>query len=185
MYSYENPTLVIPNELVLDTSFVVDALITTEPRHAAARQFMLRLVTEQTTVFYNRLLELEFAEVAFKIACIESPMPGSWKAKRNDGRVRRRAGRLTDALMREWNDLLTTVPHLLIELHEVAADVPRFMTQYGLASYDAAHAATATYVGAGGIVTNDRGFGHVAETALTIFTEATGVRTCRQHRGGR
>jgi hypothetical protein len=33
------------------------------------------------------------------------------------------------------------------------------MTDYGLASYDAAHAATAAFVEADGLVTNDVGFG--------------------------
>lgn len=184
VFSYENPALALPSEVVLDTSFVVNALITTEPLHAASRAFMLALVGNDTTIYYNRLLELELAEIAFKVAVREQHGAGSWPHLRTDGRVRRRAGRLTKALIDSWDDLLATVPHLRVELEEVGDLVVDTMTTTGLASYDAAHAATAAFVEADGLVTNDAGFGHVDEAALTLYVDASRVRSCRRRRGG-
>ncbi|WP_423921331.1 PIN domain-containing protein [Frigoribacterium sp. 2-23] len=184
VYVYSSPTLVLPAEVVLDTSFVVDVLVPKEPRHIAAEAFMLALVSNDTTVYYNRLLELELAEIAFKIAVKEQHGNKAWPQKRTDGRVRRRAGRLTADLMASWEALLATVPHLRVELEEVAGLVVDNMNAYGLASYDAAHAATAAYVEAEGLVTNDAGFGLVDATELALYTDASVSRSCRRHRGG-
>ncbi|WP_123733846.1 PIN domain-containing protein [Rathayibacter sp. PhB152] len=185
VYSYEDPALVLPAEVALDTSFVVNVLVTTEPLHAASLGFMLDLVENNSTVFYNRLLELELAEIAFKIAVKEQHGAKAWPRLRADGRVRRRAGRLCKELFDAWGDLLTTVPHLRVELDEVADLVLTTMTAYGLASYDAAHAATAAYVGANGLVANDAGFGQVDAAELALYVDASRVRSCRRRRGGR
>lgn len=183
--SFEDPSLILPEDVVLDTSFVIAALVTTEPLHSAARAFMLRLVTEEVVVYYNRLLEIEFSEVAFKIAVVEQHGRRGWPVKRNDGRVRRRAGHLAGPLRTEWDALLTTLSHSRVELHEVADDVPGIMADHGLASYDAAHAATVQFVGAGALVTTDAGFGRVPATDLSLIVDASRVRSCRRHRGGR
>ena len=146
---------------------------------------MLALVGNDTTIYYNRLLEIELAEIAFKIAVKEQHGAGAWPRLRTDGRVRRRAGRLTRELLHSWEELLTTVPHLRVELEEIADLVVKNMTSYGIASYDAAHAATAAYVAADGLVTNDAGFGHVDADELALYVDALRVRSCRRHRGGR
>lgn len=185
MFSFEDVSLPVPNEVVLDTSFVINVLIAAEPLHFVSQAYMTRLAAEKTTVYYNRLLELEVAEVAFKLAFVEKHGRRDWKRKRGDGRVRRRAGRLSDELRAAWAQLLTAVPHLMIELDEVADGVPTIMTKYGLESYDAAHAATATYVGAGGLVTTDSGFGRVPANVLPLYVDTGRVRTCRRHRGGK
>lgn len=158
--SFESADLVVPEEVVLDTSFVAKSLITTEDHHVACQAFLVRLARAGSTIYYNRLLDLELAESAFKIAVKERHGKLA-HAKRRDGRVRARAGRLTEELLGRWADLLESVPHACIELHEVSADVLGLMRQYGLASYDAAHAATAMYVRAG-LVTTDAGFGAVS-----------------------
>lgn len=145
---------------------------------------MLALVQGGSTIYYNRLVELELAETAFKIAVKEQHGPKAWPAKRSDGRVRRRAGRLTTALLKSWSDLLSTTPHLCVELQEIAAYVPSIMTRYGLASMDAAHAATAAYVGDVAIITSDAGFGAVPEQILPLYVDASRVRSVRRRRGG-
>lgn len=170
---------------MLDTSFVVNVLVTTESLHSASQAFMLALVANDTTIFYNRLLEVELAEIAFKIAVKEQHGAGAWPRLRTDGRVRRRAGRLAKDLLESWEALLGTVPHLRVELDEVAGLVLKNMTSYGIASYDAAHAATAAFVGADGLVTNDAGFGHVDANKLALYVDASRVRSCRRHRGGK
>lgn len=70
---------------MLDRSFVVHALIATEALNGAARKYIERLIELETTVYFNRLLELEH---------------------RKDGRARRRAGRLLADVTREWERTL-------------------------------------------------------------------------------
>ncbi len=183
--SYEDQLQPTPQDVVVDTSFVVRALNPSEQGHEAAQTFLTRLVDAEAVVYFNRLLELELVEVAFKLAVVERHGKKAWPAKRNDGRVRRRAGRLAKDLLGAWADTLRFVPHLCIELEEVSADVPALMTAYGLGSYDAAHAATAIYTEVQGLVTTDAGFGAVPEDLLRLYVDDSRVRSCRRRRGGR
>lgn len=184
MFSFEDASLPLPQEVTLDTSFVVETLSSSEPLHQPCLAYMQRLVAAGVTVYFNRLLEIELAEVAFKLAVTERHGPNGWRARRTDGRVRRRAGRLTADLLTAWADLLSTVPHLRVELHEVADAVPAAMRNWGLASYDAVHAATTQYVQADGLVTTDAGFGSVPANQMRIYTDSSRVRSCRRRRGG-
>lgn len=177
--------MAVPAEVTLDTSFVVEALSASELFHEPCLAYVQRLAAAGSTVYFNRLLEIELVEVAFKLAVIERHGRKGWPAKRRDGRVRRRAGRLTSDLLEAWADLLSTVPHLCVELNEVVDLVPAAMRNWGLASYDAVHAATAQFVQADGLVTTDAGFGSVPTNQLRIYTDDTRVRSCRRRRGGR
>lgn len=173
-----------PDELVLDTSFVVAALNSGEPHHEAAVAYLRRLTSSQSLVVYNRLLEIELVEVAFKLAVKERHGSRGWPAKRNDGRVRRRAGRLAKDLLVSWGEIIATRPSICIELHEVSAQVPDAMTKWGLASYDAVHAVTAIYAGSPNMLTLDAGFSSVSARQLAIFVDRSRVRSCRNRRGG-
>lgn len=145
VFSYEDLALGAPAEVTLDTSFVVRVLVESEPGHAEAAAFMSRLVQNSSTLYYNRILEIELVEAAFRLAIAEQHGKQNL-SKRRDGRVRGRAGRLSRDLFQRWELLLRAVPHLCIELDEVSAEVLDLMTKYGLASMDAAHVATAVFV---------------------------------------
>jgi len=56
------------------------------------------------------------------------------------------------------------------------------MTDYGIASYDAAHAATAIAVGAKAIVTLDTGFALLPSTQLAVYTDRSRLASCRKKR---
>ena len=60
----------LPLVVVLDTSFVVNALLPNEPRHLECRSFVPDLALSHSTILYNRLLEIELAEAAVKLALI-------------------------------------------------------------------------------------------------------------------
>lgn len=173
-----------PPEITLDTSFVVACLSQAEPSHAEALGFLNRAVTNQSLVVYNRLLEIELVEASFKLA-IKEQFGKFNPAKRRDGRVRKRAARLSDDLLGSWRDVLESVPSLCIELQEVADGVPAAMGRRGLASYDAVHALTAIYSSNGYIATTDSGFGSAPASELTIFIDQSRLGACRRHRGGR
>ena len=56
------------------------------------------------------------------------------------------------------------------------------MTSYGLASYDAVHAASAITAGAEAIVTLDTGFALLHPSLLTVYTDRSRVASCRSKR---
>ena len=64
VYAIEDPALILPEVLALDTSFVVEALIETQPLHAVCAGFVERIVEAAPTVVTSELLEVELAEAA-------------------------------------------------------------------------------------------------------------------------
>lgn len=63
----------LPDAVVLDTSFVVRALVDSECGHDEAQAFMERLTRSRSFMLHSALLEIELAEPAFKIAIKERP----------------------------------------------------------------------------------------------------------------
>jgi predicted nucleic acid-binding protein len=181
VHSFEDPGLFVPTELVLDTSFVVEALMPAQKHHASAALFLSRLADNGSTVFFNRLLELELAEAAFQIGLRERHGK-NWKRARHDGRARRRADRVLDRVLAVWASVLSELSWSCIEVHEVVDGVPALMSRLGLASYDALHVATAQLVDVRDMVTLDAGFASVPASVLTLHVDATRVRRCRQLR---
>jgi predicted nucleic acid-binding protein len=184
VYSYEDLLLPCPADALVDTSFVVEAVIPSQPGHAAATRYLKRLAEAETILFFNRLLDLELAEAAFKIALKERFGPRDWQRRRSDGRARRRAGRLMSEAAEAWEEMLLYFSGARIELDAVAAGVPQLMRQFGLASYDAVHAATAIHTGVAAIITRDTDFAALPQGTATIFTDSGRVATCRKRRGG-
>jgi len=64
-----------------------------------------------------------------------------------------------------------------VDIDDVLRVVPELMSRFGLASYDAVHAATALRGNAVGIVTTDVGFASLPSTTA-IYTDATRVARC-------
>lgn len=182
VYSFEDPTLLPPGELALDTSFVVHALVPRQVLHPQCRGFLERVSESDGTVFFNRLLEVELAEALFKIAVKEQHGNKGWPTKRLDGRVRRRAGRLMEEAFEAWNEVLDAVNWARIELHEVAEAVPSLMRDFGLSSNDAVHAATTEFAGAAALVTTDSDFAAVPADRLVLLTPASLVGATRRKR---
>jgi len=132
-------------------------------------------------LYFSRLLDLELAETAYRIALTERFGTKRHRAMRTDGRALRRAFRLTTQLQESWLAVLAASRWARVEVEVVMPDVPLLMAR-GLGSYDAVHAATAIAVGVNALVTLDKGFGLVREEDLVIVTDATYLRGCRQHR---
>lgn len=170
---------------MLDTSFVIHALVASEPLHQAARSYIGRLIQQGTTVYFNRLLELELAEVVFRLALIEQFGKANVVNYRKDGRARRRAGRLLTNANTAWQYTLSLFPYVCVEVNEVSGDVPAIMRRYGLGSYDAVHAATAIYAQVPAILTVDTGFASMPQTAFGIYTNASRISSCRAIRARR
>jgi len=181
VFSFEAPDRPIPDLVTLDTSFVVNALLSAERHHIAARQFLQILATNNTTLVYNHLLELELREVAFRLP-IRDAYPKDWRRRRHDGRTLRGARRLVAETMSAWEQLLTAFAYAVVQVDAVYDRVPELMGRHGLASYDAVHAATAEAYGGSGIVTTDARFASVPSSRLTLYVDAGRLASCRRMR---
>src|SRR5438094_941703 len=105
VFSFEEQRLLVPEEVTLDTSFVMSVLLSAERHHAVASSFVEQLAGADSLLVFNRLLELELREVAFRAPLIER-YPNDWKSRRHDGRSLRRASRLIQQTMGAWHELL-------------------------------------------------------------------------------
>jgi predicted nucleic acid-binding protein len=181
VFSFESLELIAPSEVTLDTSFVGNALVTGEPYHRPARNFLERLANAEATLVFNRLLEIELREIAFRIPLRER-FPNDWKRRRHDGRSLRRARRLLARTMESWEELLTAYDYIRVEVQEVVDRLEELMGRFGLASYDAVHAATAEFANAPIFVTTDVGFAAVPPARLTIYTNSARVSPARRQR---
>jgi len=72
--------------------------------------------------------------------------------------------------------------HIPMPLGDTASAARSFMTGYGLASYDAVHAASAVAAGAGAIVTLDTGFALLPASLLAVYTDRSRLASCRRKR---
>jgi predicted nucleic acid-binding protein len=188
VWSFERPGLFPPDALVLDTTFVVQVLVATEPHHSSASSWMEDLADADALLVFNRLLELELREVAFRIPLIERFGGRDWRRRRHDGRSLRRARRLTTQTMDAWTDLLRAYDYARVELHQVMDLVPQYMNHYGLSSYDAVHAATAQFVAVDAMATTDVGFASVPartpQRSRSTPSTTCGCRTAASYERG-
>jgi predicted nucleic acid-binding protein len=182
VFSFERNDTDLPAE-VLDTSFVVEALIGSQRHHDVALEFLVRLADEGVRIRFSSMLELELVETAFQLALKENH-PRDWRRYRHDGRARRRASRLMAQTSTAWRSVLAELEHRSVPIEDVIAAVPRLMSAYGLASYDAVHAATALLPDPVPLVTTDVGFCALPQTT-SILTDESRVQRCRQLRAAR
>jgi predicted nucleic acid-binding protein len=182
VFAIEEPELLLPDPIALDTSFVVEALITTQPLHRVCSAFLTRIGDSGVSVVTSELLRVELAEAAFAIG-LKERWGSQWRRHRTDGRSRPRAGRLLNDTISRYDELLGTLGHFPISLGRVIRSPISLMTDYGIASYDAVHAASALAASAEAIVTLDTGFALLPPSMLTIYTDRSRVASCRSKRG--
>jgi len=181
VFAIEQEQLVLPDPIALDTSFVVDALAATQPLHPACSALLTRIDESGVTVVTSDLLVVELAEATFKNA-LKERWGRKWLAHRTDGRSRRSGTQKLNRTIARYNDLLSSITHLPVPLGDVTGAARVLMSNYGLASYDAIHAATAIGAGAKAIVTLDTGFALLPAAQLTIYTDRSRLASCRKKR---
>lgn len=156
---------------------MVEALIATQPLHGVCDAFLTRIDRSGISVATSELLRIELAEAAFAIA-LKERWKGRWRGHRADGRSRPRGGRLLNQTLSRYDELLGSIKHISIPLGDITTVATTFMSDYGIASYDAAHAASAIAGGAEAIVTLDTGFALLPSSLLTIYTDRSRVASC-------
>lgn len=181
VFAIEESELLLRDPIALDTSFVVEALISTQPLHSACSGFLRRLDDSGISITTSDLLPVELAEAIFGIA-LKERWGSRWRGHRADGRARRRAARLLDETISRYETMLLRVAHFPVPLSDVASAARSLMTRYGLASYDAIHAASSIAAGAEAIVTLDTGFALLPASLLTIYTDRSRLASCRGKR---
>jgi predicted nucleic acid-binding protein len=159
----------------------VEAVIASQPLHRACQEYLIRLAAEGTTIVFNELLEIELQEAAFQLG-LKERHPKDWKRYRSDGRARPRAARLANGALSAWEDVVSVVPHEVLDVGDVAELVPGLMSNYGIASYDAIHAATAIESDTQILVTIDAGFGSLPEEQIELYVDLSRVSSCRRRR---
>jgi predicted nucleic acid-binding protein len=174
--------VVPPLALVLETSFVVDALITSQTRHVECRMFLNSIAAAESRVVFNHLLTPELWEAAYKIALKERHPKKRAADVRHDRRTLRRAKARREEIENAWREVLTQLDWVAIELSEVHGWLPQMMA-YGLTSFDAVHAATSAYTGVRRLVTLDYHFSFVPQRLLELYVPSNRLRPCRERRG--
>jgi predicted nucleic acid-binding protein len=180
VFSFEG-RLLAPPELVIDTSFVVDALATRQPRHDACRAFLDTIRDSGSVVYFNTLLVVELWEAAYAIK-LRRRHGRQWRRHRHDRRSLRPAKAFRGTLHDAWRTALQTLSVVAVDVGEVVEGVPEFMS-YGLGSTDALHAATAAHVDVLPFVTLDYHFSLVPQSRLELFVPQNRVSVCRKRRG--
>jgi predicted nucleic acid-binding protein len=170
VYSFEDQAWSPPEFIVLDTSIAIEAVLASQPHHAACLRLVEQLAEAGTRVLISDILLAEFAEGIYKVVLRERHGNRRWQRYWTDGRARRRAARLLAAALEDWQAMCTTLVWNAVALSEVSDWVEALMSAFGLHSYDAAHAGSALAAGADDLATLDRGFGRVSETVLTLHT---------------
>lgn len=181
VFAIEQEQFVLPDPIALDTSFVVEALLATQPLHGVCDAFLTSIFNSGVTVVTSDLLIVELAETAFAIA-LKERWRGKWRAHRADGRSRRGGTRKLNHTIARYDDLLSSIAHFPVPIGDVTSAARALMTGYGLASYDAVHAATAIATGAKAIVTLDTGFALLPASLLTVYTDRSRLASCRKKR---
>ena len=171
-----------PDHAVLDTSYVVEALLSGQAHHKACATALEHVVELSSRVSYSSLLELELVEAGYQVA-LRDQYGRRWKQARRDGRARRRASRIAEEAIAAWSEL-TNLGFERVEASRVAGAVPDLMHRYALGSYDAVHAATAFAIGADGLLALDTAFAGIPRSRLIIHTvsaKASRMRAIRAH----
>lgn len=180
VFSIEDQQLTLPDPIALDTSFVVETLLATQPLHSACDAFLKRIFDSGVSVVTSELLRIELAETAFAIAMKER-WGRRWRAHRTDGRSRQRAAKLLHNTISRYDALLTPVDHFPVPLGTSrpppshswpsTASHPTTQPTRQLPSPQAQRH-----------VTLDTGFALLPSTQLTMYTDRSRLTSCRAKR---
>jgi predicted nucleic acid-binding protein len=181
VFAIEDHELLLLDPIALDTSFVVEALLATQPLHPVCSAMLTRIDESGVTVVTSDLLAVELAEATFANA-LKERWGRKWRGHRADGRSRRSAARKLNHTIARYDALLSSVTHLPIPIRRVTAEARVLISDYGLASYDAVHAASAIAAGAKAIVTLDTGFALLPASLLAVYTDRSRLASCRAKR---
>jgi len=172
-----------PLRVLVDTSFIVESMVESNPRHRESRELLTLLSERGASIVFSELVDLEVPQAMSYIAAL-----GAVRDRRAgllDARVRRRSRALTARTRRRWAEYLASIDWLRADLTTILDEVPAIMFSTGLRSYDAAMAATAIAHRCDAIATFDADFGRLHEVDVPLLpTDARRAGRMRDLRGG-
>lgn len=182
VYAFDAADWTPAEVVVLDTNVVAEALLPSEPEHAACLSALQALGDAGTTVIFNELLEVELWQVLFNVALRERHPSKQLRHVRYDDRVRPRAARLLKQGQDAWEAMLSTLTYVRVPLSDVMPAVPDIIRAYGLESNDAVHVATLTSAGVADFLTRDAGFAKVPPSEAVLHTTQARLKNTRRRR---
>jgi predicted nucleic acid-binding protein len=182
VFAFDAPGWEPPKAVLLDTNVVTEALLPKQPEHSSCLDVLERLGDSGTLVVVSRHLEIELWESLFNLALRERHPRKELRRARYDNRARPRAARLLGQAQHAWEMMRGSLDSSLVEIHEIADQVPGLIQKYGLQSYDAVHAATLLDSGITDFVTRDGGFAVLPSTVATLHTTQARVTNTRARR---
>ena len=171
-----------PIYLALDTSAVLHALLESEARHDAYRDYLVRAVAGGTRLIFSELLEVELAEACLGIAGREHHTTSSAQMAARNGYLQ--------VVIGGWEQILDEADYIRLPIREtrsaqmwehafaLALDI---VAAHNLRMADAIHAATAAILSAP-ILTDDADFARVPAGLLTIISHPDRVDAMRASR---
>lgn len=167
---FNDPNL--PARFFFDTSFLVDLIVASQPRHPAAEGFFARLIAEKNGrhFFLSALTYAEFAQATARIFLIADhgmqPREAQEKLQRGDlrlviGQVLAALANLDEALDLMYEEIQQV--RLDVDLWKTAA---QNMSENGMLPYDSLHVAAARKAKALDIVTFDHYFDRAPDVTL-------------------
>ena len=185
-----NPRGVIPvdeaaltgfRRVFADTSFIVNAVVESQPNHDQANAFLGHLADSGATLVVSPLMDLELPQALSHIVGREAGRHRS--AGLADGRIRRRSASLTRTASVRWTRYLDTIRWIRSPVEPAIAAAPAIIFSTGLRSYDAAMAATAIAHRCDAIATFDVDVGRLHEDDMPVLvTDARRARHVRRPR---
>ena len=155
-----------------DTSFLVDLVVASQPRHTAAEQFFSRLVAEQKgrSFFVSPLTYAEFSQATARIFLIaDHGLQGKEAQERlQRGGLRLVIGQVVAALS-NLNEALDAMYESVQQIQldvDLWFDAAGIMSAYGVLPYDSLHIAAAKRARTVNIVTFDKYFDRVPDLVL-------------------
>jgi predicted nucleic acid-binding protein len=162
----------LPERFFFDTSFLVDLVIASQPRHAAAEEFFGRLVAEQRgrAFFISPLTYAEFSQATARIFLIADhgvdPKQVSQRMQR--GGLRLVIGQVVAALS-NLNEALDTMYESVRQIQldvDLWFEAAGIMSAFGVLPYDSLHVAATRRARTVNIITFDHYFDRVPDLML-------------------
>ncbi len=171
-----------PLRVLVDTSFIVESMVESNPRHRESRELLALLSERGASIVFSELVDLEVPQAMSYIAALDAGRDR--RAGLLDARVRRRSRSLTARTRRRWAEYLASIEWFRADLTAILDEVPAIMFTTGLRSYDAAMAATAIAHRCDAIATFDVDFGRLHEVDVPLLlTDARRAGRMRDLRG--
>lgn len=163
-----------PEEILLDSSFIASATISQLEHHIEVREFIEKMIANETVAVYSHLTELEFWNVCLKLEVERQegiPREKAMQHLKNNSSILKRYVKQCTKYMELFVDNMARMRALNVQIADVVKDEEAMAKAaiYNLYTYDTLQIATALYCGLENIAALDK---HISKKCdgLKIYT---------------